>query len=158
MSSSNRQASLSPNERQRTKSSSPGRSQRTVTTIAAREADAQPAKRSARANKRTESSSSNPSKRPKSKGKTSLSPKSKSPSPNRKDRSKKKKSPPITNEIEDKQLPESNTTERQDLSYRGLSIVPGEIFDRMFILPSFFPLTFSLIIFSCHSSSINFSQ
>lgn len=138
MSGSNRQASLSPNERQRTKSSSPSRSQRT---------DGQTAKRSPRANKRAESTSSNPSKRPKSKGKTSLSPKSKSPSPNRKDRSKKKSSPSITNEIEEKQLPESNTTEKQDLSYRGLSVVPGEIFDRMFnlLLIVIFSRLFSVI-------------
>ena len=154
MSSSNRQASLSPNERQRTKSNSSARSHRSPPTVVVHEADGQPRrspKRTAQETKRGGSSSSNPStnivspktspsKRQKAKGKTSLSPNSKSPSPNRKDRSKKKKTPSATNDTDEKQVAQTNNAEEQDLSYRGLSVVPGEVFDRTFYLPSNFNL------------------
>ena len=59
----------------------------------------------------------------------SISPKAKSPS-NRKGGSKAKKTVP--NESDSQEIVEPNNAERQDLTSHGLSIVPSEIFDRMY--------------------------
>jgi len=122
MSSSNRQASLSPGERQRTKSRSSSRSHRTPSNLIVHEED-----------KKHEKTSSPPtSKKQRSKGKTS---KSKSPSSNLKGHSKRKKSSLTISDSDSKQISQPNNSERQDLSSRGLSILPAEIFDRKSNLP-----------------------
>jgi hypothetical protein len=156
MSSSNRQASLSPSERQRIKSRSSSRSHRTPPSIIVEEEDTKNEKtssptfkrntRETNRTKRSESSTSNQStnvaspisnksKKQRSKGRTS---KSKSPSPNRKGRSKKKKTSIIINDTDNSQVSQLNDTERQDLTARGLTIVPAEIFERKSNLHFFF--------------------
>ncbi len=140
MSSSNRQTSLSPSEQQRSKSRSASRSHRTPSNIIGHEENTRHEKTSKRTTRETnptkhsESSAINQSikttssisKKQKSKTKTS-----KSPSPNRKERSKRKKTPTNTNETDTKQVSQPNDAERQDLTARGFSFVPAEIFERM---------------------------
>jgi hypothetical protein len=128
---------LSPGERQRTKSRSSSRSRRTPSTTAVHEADARhnktspkTSKRRTRETKRAGSSTSNPS--PKSNAlRKQKSKVKKSPSPTRKGHSKRKKAAGPISDVENVQAPPPNDDERQDLSSRGLSVVPGDIFDRM---------------------------
>ncbi|CAF0882898.1 unnamed protein product [Rotaria sp. Silwood1] len=159
MSSSNRQASLSPGEQQRAKSRSSSRSHRTPSNTGTHDEDKQREKTASQASKRNTreikstkrsdtspssrstnppSSKSNTSKKQRSNVKTptsssskskSPSSKSKSPSPNRKGGSKRKKTSISTSDTENKQTSQANDSERQDLSSRGLSTVPAEILE-----------------------------
>lgn len=168
MTSSDQQPNLSPTGRQRTKSQSSARSHRTTPNIIVHEDDLQREKtslptsrrntRGASATKRSESSTSNRSTRVSSP--TSNSPRKartdlKSASPplhtERQRSSKRKKSAVSTAESEKKLPAETNDSEKQDLSVRGLAMVPPEIFDSNLTNPSSFH---SLIFYSsCHSSS-----
>ncbi len=143
MSTSHRQASLSPGERQRAKSRSSSRSRRTPPNTSAHEADARHNKISpktsqkhSRETKRTGSSRSNPSAKSNQSNKQNSKAK-KSPSPNRKGPSKRKKPVVLASDAESAQAPPPNNDERQDLSARGLSVIPGEILDRMYNLHVF---------------------
>jgi hypothetical protein len=111
MSSSNRQASLSPGERQRTKIRS---SSRTPSNLIVHEEDT----------KHEKTSLSPTSKKQRSKGK-----KSKSPSSNRKGHSKRKKTSITISDSDSKQISQLNNSEQQDLSSHGFSTVPSEIFE-----------------------------
>jgi Leucine-rich repeat (LRR) protein len=149
MASSDRRSSLSPGEQQRTKSRSSSRSHRTPPNIIVYEEDVQQEKspsqasrRSAReANqiKRSESSTSNrsptlasPTLNTSRKQRTSLKSSSPTITTNRRINPKRKKSSISVSEIERKELTEPNDSEKQDLSTRGLSIAPPDIFERKF--------------------------
>jgi len=162
MASSDRQSSLSPREQQRTKSQSSSRSHRTPPNIIVYEEDAQQEKPHSQGSrqstqevnltKRSESSASNRSITvisPTSSRKQRPSLKLSSPPPtNRRINSKRKKSSISTSEIERKELTESNDSENQNLSTRGLAIIPGEIFERKFIDSSIFRnIVFLLFVF-----------
>ncbi|CAF3723227.1 unnamed protein product [Rotaria sordida] len=153
MSSSNRQISLSADERQRAKSRSSSRSHRTPSNTRVYDEDKQREKTSSQTSKRNtretnstkrsetspsnrstnrSSSKSNTSKKQRSNVKTpttSSSSKSKSPSSNRKGGSKRKKNSISTNDTDNRQISQVNDSERQDLSSRGLSTVPTEILE-----------------------------
>lgn len=147
MASSHRRASLSPSERQRTKSQSSSRSHRTPPNIVVHEDDVQqerlllPASRrntrEAISTKRSESSTSNRSttvtsptsnvsKKPRASLKSSTPP----ITADRRGNTKRKKSTISIAESEKKQLAEANDSEKQDLSARGLLVIPAEIFER----------------------------
>ena len=151
MSGSNSQASFSPDERQRTKSRSSSRSNRTLSNTIKHEADRRRAKTASSVSKRSGretnstkhsgsprsnrstnlvSSALNTSKKQQSNTKTttSTSSKSKSPSSSHKDDLKRKKSSKTISDIESKEVSKPNDSQRQDLSFRGLSAVPAEIF------------------------------
>lgn len=149
MSSSDRQGTLSPTGRQRTKSQSSARSRRTPPNIIVHEDDVQREKtslptsrrntRGASATKRSESSTSNRSTRvssPTSNSARKMRADLKSTSPpmsaERRRSSKRKKSGISIKEQDQKQLEETNDSEKQDLNTRGLAMVPPEIFDRKF--------------------------
>lgn len=163
MASSDRQLSLSPTGRQRTKSQSSARSHRTPPDIIVHEDDFQREKtslptsrrntRGASATKRSESSTSNRSTRVSSP--TSNSPRKtrtdlKSATPplhtDRQRSSKRKKSAVSTAESEKKSSAETNDSEKQDLSVRGLAMVPPEIFDSKFIDQSLSLLSYSILV------------
>ncbi|CAF3013476.1 unnamed protein product [Rotaria sp. Silwood2] len=145
MASSDRRASLSPSERQRTKSQSSYRSHRTTPNTPLYEEDAQREKTSSQASrrstretnptKRSESSTSNrssaalsPISNASKRQRSSLKP-SASPTTHRRPVSKRKKRPISVSDIERRQLSEPNDSEKQDLSAQGLSMVPAEIFE-----------------------------
>lgn len=150
MSSSDRRASLSPSERQRTKSQSSYRSYRTTpnTTVNGDEtqrekASSQTSKRSTtretNRTKRSESSTSNRSANaasPISNGSKKQRPTSRtatSPTVTRKVVSRTKRRPFSVDDIERKQLSEANDSENQDLTSQGISLIPPELFERMFL-------------------------
>jgi len=146
MSSSNRQASLSPSERQRIKSRSSSRSHHTSSNIIVPEEDIQHEKPSSQRSKRSlgekssrksaGSSTSNRSTTAVSQS-SSTSKKQKSntrkpslASPNRKQDSKKQNRIKSSSDTDAKPVSQPNDSQRQDLSSRGLSAVPTEIFQR----------------------------
>lgn len=140
-SSSNRQSSLSPGERQSTKSRSSSRSHRTTPHIIVPEEDTQHEKPTSRASKRntretkpSESSASNPSTNPSSPTSKKQRSSTKSSPSTRKGGSKKKKNSVSTSDPDNKPSSPPNDSQRQDLSFRGLLAVPGEIFQRKFSL------------------------
>jgi len=175
MASSDRQSSLSPGERQRTKSQSSSRSHRTPPNIIVYEEDVQQEKlpsqtsrrsaREANLTKRSESSTSNrsttlasPTLNISKKQRASLKSSSPTTTTNRRINPKRKKSSFSVSEIERKQLAEPNDSEKQDLSTRGLSTVPADIFERK-LTESLILLNviFLLLSFSSYyTSSINF--
>ncbi|CAF1183875.1 unnamed protein product [Rotaria sordida] len=145
MASSDRRTSLSPSERQRTKSQSSYRSYRTTPNTPLYEEDDQREKTSSQTSrrstretnptKRSESSTSNrssaalsPISNASRKPRSSLKP-SASPTTNRRSVSRRKKRPLSVIDIERRQLSEPNDSEKQDLTAQGLSMVPAEIFE-----------------------------
>ena len=149
MASSDRRASMSPGERQRTKSQSSARSHRTVPSIIVNEDDIEQKKihsprsrqsnREGASSKRPDSSASNRSTTITSPT-SSLSKKQrgsvKSSTPpigiRRQRSSKRKKSAVSSNDTERLQPTEPNDSEKQDLSTRGLAVVPMDIFESKF--------------------------
>ncbi|CAF2066349.1 unnamed protein product [Rotaria magnacalcarata] len=145
MTSSNHRTSLSPSERQRTKSQSSYRSQRTTPNSIIYEQDAQREKSSSQISrrstretnpaKRSESSTSNRSTNVASplsnasRKQRSSAKSAKSPTNNRKSPLKRKKRPISVVSFERGPLSEPNDSEKQDLSSQGLSMVPSEIFE-----------------------------
>ncbi len=141
MSSNNRQTSLSPGQRQGTKSRSASRSHQTgneegirraktslqTSKRTTREANSLKRSKSSKINRTTNATSATSNKLKKQRSNTRTPP---SASANRKGGSKGKKSVLSTSDADIKELSPPNDSERQDLTTHGLSIVPTEIFDR----------------------------
>jgi len=166
-SSSDRHESLSPGEQQRTKSQSSSRSHRTPPNIIVHDDDedihelkislptSRLSTREGAQTKRSESPTSNrsnaitsPSSNATRKQRTSLKSSSPPATALRRRNSKRKKSSVTIAEYEKKQL-ETNNAERQDLSTRGLSMIPIEIFDcknKTRIINLFFLFFFSFLV------------
>ncbi|UJR21005.1 hypothetical protein I4U23_024105 [Adineta vaga] len=140
----NRRTSWSPSDRQGIKSRSPSRTQPNMSANNERPQRAKTSSHTSKQNsreatsiKRSASSKVNRTTNPTSaklkksgsnaKTPTSTSPKVKSPSLTRKGGLKSKKS--ITADSDSREIVEPNTSERQDLTSNGLSIIPTEIFD-----------------------------
>lgn len=149
MASSDRRASMSPGERQQTKSQSSARSHRTLPDIIVNEDDIEQKKinspRSRHSNregtsiKRPDSSTSNrsttiasPTSNQSKKQRASVKSSTPPIGTRRQKSSKRKKSAVSTSETEKPQPAELNDSEKQDLSARGLLVVPMDIFERKF--------------------------
>jgi Leucine-rich repeat (LRR) protein len=163
MASSDRRSSLSPGERQRTKSQSSARSHRTLPDIIVNEDGIKQEKissprskhsnREAIPTKRPESSTSNrsstitsPTLNISRKQTANLKPSTPPLGTRRQKSPKRKKSAVSTGESERQQSAEPNDSEKQDLSTRGLLMIPMDIFERKFT-SIFFLINYYLFLY-----------